>query len=72
MDGDDVGVEDAHVVEDLGHEVAREDADHEDLAVGEVDHAHDPVDHRVAQRDEGVDAALDGAVDDQVDPGRRP
>ena len=33
-----------------------EGADHEDVAVGEVDELDDAVDHRVAQRDEGVDA----------------
>jgi hypothetical protein len=38
-------------------------ADHHHLAVGEVDQADDPVDHRVTQRDERVDAAQDQAVD---------
>ena len=38
--------------------ISREEcADHEDFAVGEVDELDDPVDHRVAQRDQGVDAA---------------
>ena len=46
---------------DLRLEEQREDppahvgADHEDLAVGEVDHEQDAVDHRVAERDEPVD-----------------
>ena len=30
-------------------------ADHEDVAVGEVDELQDAVDHRVAERDQGVD-----------------
>ncbi len=41
---------------------------HEDLAVGEVDHAQDPVHHGVAHGDEGVDAALGQSEDDEVDP----
>jgi hypothetical protein len=32
----------------------QERPDHEDVAVGEVDEAHDPVHHRVPQRDQGV------------------
>ena len=35
--------------------------------MGEIDEPEDPVDHGVAQRDEGVDAALDQAVDDLLE-----
>ena len=38
-------------------------ADHHDLAVREVDELDDAVDHRVAERDHGVDAAERQAVD---------
>ena len=40
---------------------------HEDLAVGEVDQLDDPVDHRVAQRDEAVGGPQHGAVDDLLE-----
>jgi hypothetical protein len=36
--------------------------DHEHVAVGEVDQLDDPVDHRVAEGDEGVDRAEDKRV----------
>ena len=39
-------------------------ADHHHLAVREVDELDDPVDHRVAERDDRVDAAERQAVDD--------
>ena len=39
--------------------------DHEDLAVGEVDELDDPVDERVAERDQGVDRAV-GEPEDEV------
>lgn len=39
-----------------------EAADHDDLAVGEVDELDDAVDHRVADRDEPVEGAEDQAV----------
>ena len=72
-DGDDRGgrarVEEADVAQEDGRVVAGEGADHEDVAVGEVDHAQDAVDHRVAQRDERIDATQGGAVDEEVDPG---
>ena len=38
-------------------EQRNEGADHEHVAVGEVDELDDPVDHRVAEGDEGVDRA---------------
>ena len=38
-------------------------ADHEDVAMGEVDHADDAVDHRVADGDQAVDGAKGDAVD---------
>ena len=38
--------------------------DHQHVAVGEVDQVHDPVDHRVAQRDERIQAAQHETVED--------
>ena len=35
----------------------QERPDHEDVAVGEVDEAHDAIDHRVPQGDQGVHEA---------------
>ena len=46
------------------HRVRGERADHHDLAVREVDELDDPVDHRVAERDDRVDAAERQAVHD--------
>ena len=43
--------------EPLDHEVADERPDHVDVAVGEVQQLQDPVDHRVAERDQRVEAA---------------
>ena len=60
-------------VERRGHaeqgEVAErdEEAQHEDVAVGEVDQADDPVDHGVAERDEGEDGAAGDPVDGLLD-----
>ena len=42
-------------------------ADHHDLAVREVDELDDAVDHRVAQRDDRVDAAERQAVDELLE-----
>jgi hypothetical protein len=42
-------------------------ADHHHFAVGEIDQPEDAVDHRVAERDQRVDAALDEAVDDLLE-----
>ena len=44
-------------------------ADHHHLAVGEVDELHDAVDHRVAERDDGVHAAEREAVHDLLEEG---
>jgi hypothetical protein len=41
--------------------------DHEDVAVGEVDHADDAVDHRVADGDQAVDRTERDAVDELLD-----
>jgi hypothetical protein len=38
-------------------------AEHEDVAMGEIDHADDAVDHRVADRDQPVDRAERQPVD---------
>ena len=55
----------ARLPEDLvEHEDRGEDADHEDVAVREVDELDDAVHHRVAQRDQGVDRAAREAVDE--------
>ena len=42
---------------------AREGTEHEHIAVGEIDETQNPVHHRVAQRDERIDAALGQTVD---------
>ena len=53
------------LTEDIGEHVhRRERADHEDIAVREVDELDDAVDHRVADGDEGVDRADRQAVDE--------
>src|SRR5262249_27003175 len=44
-----------------------EQAQHEHVAVGEVDEADDPVDHRVAEGDEGEDGAPGDPVDRLLD-----
>ena len=47
-------------------------AEHEDVAVGEVDQLEDAVDERVAERDEAVDRAVREADQEQaVELGRR-
>ena len=38
-------------------------ADHEDIAMGEIDHADDAIDHRVADGDQAIDRAEYNAVD---------
>ncbi len=49
-------------------EVAGEGAKHEDFAVGEVNQLEDPVDHRVAEGEEGIDAAGGQSVDGLIEP----
>ena len=39
---------------------------HDDVAVGKVQHLGDTVDHRIAQRDDGVDAAQADATDKEI------
>ena len=46
---------------------SRERAEHEDVAVREIDEAQDAIDHRVAQRDERVDRALRQPVDELLE-----
>jgi hypothetical protein len=41
-----------------------EAADHEDVAMGEIDHADDAIDHGVADGDQAVDRAEHQPVDD--------
>ncbi len=48
--------------EPLDHEVADERPDHVQVAVGEVQQLQHAVDHRVAERDQGVQAALGDPV----------
>ena len=40
-----------------GQQKAEKSADHEQIAVGEIDHSQNAIDHGVAQGDERVDAA---------------
>ena len=54
-----------------GGEDADVGADHEDVAVGEVDEPEDAVDHGVAEGDEGVDAAEGDALHEVAQEGRR-
>ena len=56
-------------VERVGEEIAGEGAQHVDVAMREVDQAQDPVDHRVAERDEGVDRAERQPVDELLENG---
>ena len=44
-----------------------EGADHEDVAMGEIDHADDAVDHRVADRDQPIDRSQRQPVDKLLD-----
>ena len=59
----DVDRECGRAAEDGDQSEADERADHEDVAVREVQQLEDPVDHRVAEGDQGVDAALGDAHD---------
>jgi hypothetical protein len=60
-------------VEVVGDQAAREEArQREDVAVGEVDQLQDPVDERVAERDEGVDRPLRQADQEDVEEVGRP
>ncbi len=43
-------------------------AAHKDLAVGEIDHTKGAIDHGVAHGNEGIDASLGQAKDDEVEP----
>ena len=49
---------------------ADERADHVHVAVGEVEQLEDPVDHRVPERDQRVDAAEDDPVDRELEEER--
>jgi len=48
----------------LTPDLAASSADHVNLAVGEVDHADDAVDHRVADRDQRIDRTQTQAIDE--------
>ena len=43
--------------------------DHDDIAVGEVQHFRNAIDHGVAQRDQRVDAAQVDAADQMIEKG---
>ena len=51
----------------LPGEVPDEGAHHEDVRVREVDEAQDAVDHRVAERDQGVDGPQGEAVQELLE-----
>src|SRR5438874_566130 len=55
--------------EQLQHAVADERAHHEDVAVGEVEELQYPVDERVPEGDERIDAAERQRVDGELDEG---
>src|SRR5207248_478638 len=55
--------------EQLQHAEADERAHHEDVAVGEVEELQDPVDERVPEGDERIDAAERQRVDGELDEG---
>lgn len=50
-------------MDDRGCVEAGKSADHQDVTVGEVDELEQPVDHTVAERDQGIDRAEREAVD---------
>jgi hypothetical protein len=49
---------------------ADERADHVDVAVREVEQLQDPVDERIAERDQRIDAAEDDPVDRELEEER--
>ena len=53
--------------EEMQHAEADVGADHEDVAVGEVEELEDPVHHRVPEGDQGIDAAERGRVDERLE-----
>src|SRR6202041_1901943 len=53
--------------EDEKGDQREERTDHENIAVGEIDHADDPVDHRVANGDQAIDRTERYAVDELLD-----
>ena len=55
--------------ERLQRAVADERADHEDVAVGEVEELEDAVDERVAERDQRVDAPERQSVEGELEEG---
>ena len=57
-------------VQVLHQVVEREGAEHGELAVGEVDHAHDAEQQREAERDQDVDRAQADAVDQDLSEDR--
>ena len=52
----------------IGHKIGRKCTRHVDFAVGEVDHQEDAVYERIAQGDQGVDAALGKSRDGKAQP----
>ncbi len=53
--------------QDEEYDEGGEGPEHEDITVGEVDHADDAVDHRVADRDQAVDGSQRQPVDKLLD-----
>ena len=64
-------VQEAGAAERLQRKVAGKCAQHHHIAVGKVDHEEDAIDQRVAQGDEGIDAAQDDARDGKSHPNVR-
>src|SRR5574337_1639839 len=64
-------VKDARPVQRAGRVECGVGAAHEDVAVGKVDHPQNPVDHRVAEREQRIHAALRQAEDNEVQPDLR-
>ena len=53
----------------VGEVIAHESAEHVHVAVGKIDQAKNPIDHRVSQRDECVRASLRDTVDELLQEG---
>ena len=65
---DGAAVEKSGLGERGGDEISGEGAGHHDVAMREIDQAQDAVDHGVAERHQGVDAADGDAEDQEFEP----
>ncbi len=58
---DQDSVDDGRIPDQAGYNrggvVADEGPDHEDIAVGKIDKAQDAIDHRIAERNQGINTA---------------